>query len=572
MLASYGRRAGIWFAFCAEGVRAFIGRVVTVILLARMVSAISVGDLKAAQEMIIFWLILTIASGVLVSVSELVATRVENEVYADQLEDWYRKLTTKDMAFYRNNHSGYLSAMFRQYLDAQILLSRMIRGDILRTLISLLFPAIVLMIYSITVGLVAMTLVVVQAVYMVWSSKKANKYREMSHEVYREISAEVADDLTNIVAFKSAGKEKEATVRMKQLRKKETHAFWLRRKTAVLLDFPRNIITSCLIGAAFWLALGTASDTAQMISLLVLTITYMFQILRNVSDLPDIIYRHDDLVTKIEPTMYILEDDHETIKDAPRLLDFKPSKGAIEFENVTFEYRDNEINETVFKDFSLAIEGGKKIGIVGLSGAGKSTLASLIMRFDEVTSGRILIDGVDIREVPQSILRQNIAYVPQEPILFHRSIRDNIAYHNGEATDQDIIKAAKAAHAHEFIEKLAQGYDTIVGERGVKLSGGQKQRIVIARAVLKHAPILLFDEATSALDSESEHIIQEALPDIIGNHTAIIIAHRLSTLSDADRIIVLHNGAIIEDGTHRSLLVKKGKYYDLWHRQHTTNT
>lgn len=189
------------------------------------------------------------------------------------------------------------------------------------------------------------------------------------------------------------------------------------------------------------------------------------------------------------------------------------------------------------------------------------------MRFDEVVEGSIKINGIDIRDVAQSDLRRNIAYVSQEPVLFHRTVRENIAYHRQDATDEQVKNAAKAAHADEFISELPKGYDTIVGERGVKLSGGQKQRVVIARAVLKNAPIILFDEATSALDSRSEYIIQRALPEIIGKHTAIIIAHRLSTVAQLDRIIVIHDGKISEQGTHNQLLANKDTYYSLWQRQ-----
>ena len=213
------------------------------------------------------------------------------------------------------------------------------------------------------------------------------------------------------------------------------------------------------------------------------------------------------------------------------------------------------------------IKGGEQVGIVGLSGAGKSTLASLLLRFDEIDGGSIKIDNIDIRDVRQNQLRQKIAYVPQEPLLFHRSIKENIAYYNCDIEDAEIICAAKAAHAHEFIEKLPDGYDTIVGERGVKLSGGQKQRVAIARAILKKTPIMIFDEATSALDSESEQIIQRALPEIIGKQTAIVVAHRLSTVAGLDRIIVMHEGKIVESGTHEELLALNGRYNSLWQKQ-----
>jgi ATP-binding cassette subfamily B protein len=293
----------------------------------------------------------------------------------------------------------------------------------------------------------------------------------------------------------------------------------------------------------------------------------MFQILRNLDDLPDLIFRHDDLITKIHPTLEILKDTSESVKDPQNPLPFNPKQGAISIKNLNFAYQENKSNTTVFKDFNLEIAGGEKVGIVGLSGAGKSTLASLLMRFDDIQSGEILIDGINIRDVKQSKLREKISYVPQEPLLFHRSVRDNIAYHDNKSTDKEVVKATKAAHAHDFIKLLPDKYSTIVGERGVKLSGGQKQRVVIARAVLKKAPIIIFDEATSALDSESENIIQKSLPEILGNHTSVVIAHRLSTVAGLDRIIVIQDGKIIEQGTHNQLLKNNGQYRALWNRQ-----
>lgn len=391
-------------------------------------------------------------------------------------------------------------------------------------------------------------------------------HRKASSEIYRKIGGEVADDLANIVAYKSAGKEKSAMARISALRVQEMAAFWLRRKSAATLDLPRNIVMAAVISLAFLAALNTSDTGPQAVALMVLTLTYMFQIMRNVGDLPDLLYRYDEFASKLEPTLEVLGNKYETIGDEPGAPSFKPKEATIDINNISFRYSDNA-NKYIFKDLDLHIGAGEKIGIVGLSGAGKSTLASLLMRFDDVTSGEILIGNIDIRTVTQSSLRQKIAYVPQEPILFHRSIKENIAYHNSQATQAQIVQAAKAAHAHEFIKELPNGYDTIVGERGVKLSGGQKQRVVIARAVLKNAPVILFDEATSALDSHSEEIIQQALPSIIGQHTAIIIAHRLSTVAGLDRIIVMHNGKIEEQGNHDALLKQKGRYYKLWQKQ-----
>lgn len=239
------------------------------------------------------------------------------------------------------------------------------------------------------------------------------------------------------------------------------------------------------------------------------------------------------------------------------------SEASIEWKEVKFNFGDNG----VFKDFNLTIPAGQRLGLVGQSGAGKTTFVSLLLRQHELGAGSIEIGGQDISQVTQDSLRQAIAVVPQEPALFHRTIRENILYGNPNATEEMVIEVAKKAQAHDFIMELPEGYDTLVGERGVKLSGGQKQRVAIARAMLKDAPILVLDEATSALDSESEVAIQQALEALMEGRTVIAIAHRLSTLRRMDRIIVMEQGRIIEDGTHESLSHNNGVYERLWNHQ-----
>lgn len=251
------------------------------------------------------------------------------------------------------------------------------------------------------------------------------------------------------------------------------------------------------------------------------------------------------------------------IVDTPDAKTLVVSEGRIELSNVSFEYDKNR----VFDQFNLHIKPGERVGLVGPSGAGKTTFVSLLLRQYDLTSGAILIDGSDIRSVTQESLRAAIAVVPQEPMLFHRTIKENIAYGNPNAVDDDIMEAAKRAQAHEFITALSLGYDTLVGERGVKLSGGQKQRVAIARAMLKNAPILVLDEATSALDSESEVEIQKALHVLMAGKTVVAIAHRLSTLREMDRILVLEGGKIVEDGPHEVLKDAGGTYSRLWNHQ-----
>ena len=251
----------------------------------------------------------------------------------------------------------------------------------------------------------------------------------------------------------------------------------------------------------------------------------------------------------------------EDKQDAATLI---VSKGQITFEGVKFHYKGTE---PPFQNKSVTIEAGQKVGLVGYSGGGKSTFVNLILRLYDVTDGRILIDNQDIRDVTQDSLRSQIAMIPQDPSLFHRTLMENIRYGRVAATNAEGIAAAKKAHAHEFISKLPQGYESLVGERGVKLSGGQRQRIAIARAILKNAPILILDEATSQLDSVTERDIQESLWQLMQDKTTIVIAHRLSTLLHMDRIIVFDQGKIVEDGTHTELLSKRGLYKTLWDAQ-----
>jgi ATP-binding cassette subfamily B protein len=266
---------------------------------------------------------------------------------------------------------------------------------------------------------------------------------------------------------------------------------------------------------------------------------------------------------QVSDALGILSQPHDLVD----IFEAKPiriSQGKIEFKKVFFQYPKGQ---QIFEDLNLKIPAGQKVGLVGFSGSGKSTFVNMILRFYDLTSGQILIDGQNIAEVTQESLRSEISMIPQDPSLFHRSLKENISYGKLGATDQEIISAAKLAHCDEFIDVLPEKYDALVGERGVKLSGGQRQRIAIARAILKNAPILILDEATSALDSVTEHLIQDSLKNLMENRTTLVVAHRLSTLSHMDRILVFEKGKLVEDGTPQELLLKRGHFFELWQMQ-----
>jgi ATP-binding cassette subfamily B protein len=257
----------------------------------------------------------------------------------------------------------------------------------------------------------------------------------------------------------------------------------------------------------------------------------------------------------------ILLTPHEVV-DRPNAGKLKVTGGRIEFQDVTFGYHNKQ---KIFQDFNLSIHPGERVALIGPSGGGKTTVIKLLFRFFDLQGGGIAIDGQKIASVSQESLRANLALVPQDPILFHRSLYDNIAYGDPNASEGEIIKAAKLAHCHEFIMKFPDQYQTFVGERGVKLSGGERQRVAIARAILKNAPILVLDEATSSLDSESELLIQDALRNLMKDRTTIVIAHRLSTIMQMDRIVVIEKGKITEEGKHGELLkAEQGTYQKLW--------
>jgi ATP-binding cassette subfamily B protein len=309
--------------------------------------------------------------------------------------------------------------------------------------------------------------------------------------------------------------------------------------------------------ATIWVNRGISVGSFAMVASL------MLMVINDVRNLSRRFLEFFEYIGNITDGVGIIIRPHE-ITDAPDATELQVTRGEIRFEDVDFAYGEGI---DVFRGLNLTIRAGEKVGLVGFSGSGKSTFVNLVLRLYDIQRGRILIDGQDIREVTQNSLRNAVSMIAQEPMLFHRSLRENVRYGSLEASDEDVRDAARRAHAHEFIETLPQGYGALVGERGVRLSGGQRQRIAIARAVLKNAPIVIMDEATSSLDSVTERHIQESIESLMRDRTSIVIAHRLSTIAHLDRIVVFHGGHVVEGGTHAELLARNGHYARMWSMQ-----
>lgn len=425
---------------------------------------------------------------------------------------------------------------------------------------------LVAFVFMLTVNVqVAGIFIVLVGIMIVMNFKLSPRKRVLSRkhaESRSKLVGRTADLLTNISAARQyVGLEEE----LSGLKKLTTGRLEAHQRTWRYSEKTRLINALVLFAATssmFYILVNSWQAGEATTGELVLILTLVSQVAYNLTTIGKIFDSFSQAFGEMEEGLGDIFVDHEIV-DSPGAKRLQVSEGQINFKDTTFSYQ----KETIFDHLNLYIKSGERVGLVGPSGAGKSTLVSLLLRQHDIDDGAITIDGQNIAEVTQDSLRQNIALVPQEPLLFHRTIRENIMYGKPDASDEEMIEAAERAQAHEFIKTLPDQYDTLVGERGVKLSGGQKQRVAIARAMLKEAPILVLDEATSALDSESEVAIQKALETLMEGKTVIAVAHRLSTLRRMDRILVIDNGQIVEDGTHDDLAASGGLYARLWEHQ-----
>jgi ATP-binding cassette subfamily B protein len=492
------------------------------------------------------------------------AWTMEIGAHRDLYRHIFRHLSEQSLGFHANRFGGSLVSQTSKLTGALERFWDTVIFQLMPVITSIFAAIIILSFFFWQYAAFLAVMSVIFVLFVFYTSRFMAVLNKNEAQANTAMNGRLADMITNVMAVKAHGHEEREDKKAYELaskwhhRSKQSMAGFLKASTGYSSMI--TVINVVALVAAIW----ASEHHLISIATVYLAVTYTFTVARQLWEMNSIMRNYNRIMGDAHDMAEILEIQPSVTNSGN--TDLSASKGKIEFKNATFTH-DGAKDETLFHNFSLSIQAGEKIGLVGHSGSGKTTLTRLLLRFSDLNNGSIEIDGQDISHVTQASLRKSIAYVPQEPLLFHRSLRENIAYGKPDATDEEIQTAAKKAHAVEFINKLPEGLDTMVGERGVKLSGGQRQRIAIARAILKDAPILVLDEATSALDSESEKLIQASLSDLMKNRTAIVIAHRLSTIQKMDRILVLEDGAIIEDGTHHELLKKKGIYAGLWSHQ-----
>lgn len=475
----------------------------------------------------------------------------------------FKAVINQSMTFHSEKFSGSLISAANKLPRAFINFKSNFVWDFYPLILTTIYSIVVAALICVPFAAILAAFTIIYTAVAVTTYYKTRKVDENLANAENKQTGQLADAITNEMSVKSYARENLENTRFAIATKHTRKATFNVAKVSMWRNLSMNIVN--MINFAGLLILIVMSH--NWFGLSVANMVFLYSL-------------SNSLLSKVWTINHILRSINRSFGDAkeiveildlPLIIDDKTDKplkitqAEICFNHIAFKHHDQKTE--LFKDFCLTIPSGKSIGLVGVSGSGKTTLTKLLLRFDDVTSGSIAIDGQDIKDVTQKSLRENIAYVPQESSLFHRSVFENIAYGKIDATKEEVIRAAKLANADEFINELPNKYETLVGERGIKLSGGQRQRIAIARAILKDAPILVLDEATSALDSESEGLIQEALKNLMRGRTAIVVAHRLSTIAGLDEIVVLKNGRIVERGTHHELLKSNKEYAKLWSKQ-----
>ncbi len=550
-----------------QAVAVFVSTTISPIFVSGLLSGISKGTSTLNNSIgLLIGYVATLFIGEVILFRAVIALNyiAESKMQASIDLRTFKHLTDKSVSFHSNKMSGGLVSNFNKLI-----------GSIEGFWDNLVWNIIPIFITIISVGVAlsfiywqyAIALVLLSIVIIFIIIKTQAKIAPISKEIAERSSARtayLADVIGNISAVKSYAREEKELQHFKKVVEDWRLMQMREMKSIVLITGSFSIMMVITNICAFIAAMFAMQNHFANVGSIYLVVVYTMNVSNQVWKVAGSTRSYLRIVGDAGPMIKMLDEEIE-VKDASHPIPVKIHKGKIEFKNISFQHE--QAKDALFNNFSLTIKSGERIGLIGKSGSGKTSLTRILLRFSDIDSGEILIDGQNIVKIKQSDLRNSIAYVPQEPVLFHRSLRENIAYGNPDATDEEVREAARQANALDFIDVLKDGFDTIVGERGVKLSGGQRQRIAIARAIIKNAPVFVLDEATSALDSENEKLIQDALSKLMKNRTSIVIAHRLSTISKLDRIVVLDAGKIVEQGTHQELISKNGIYTKLWSHQ-----
>lgn len=465
--------------------------------------------------------------------------------------------------FFQNNFAGTIASNIRTIADNIYEMISNIAPIVARQVMQIFIALIFMFFVNPLFCLAFFIWVVVFLTVTLLFSKKVMMLSDALANRQAFLSGKITDSVSNVSQVRLFAREHFEVRYLNKFLKEVAKRFRAKEWFALKLSVVQSLSITLLIATLLYFLITLRMQNKVTIGDFAFILGLALYVTEGVWYLTEHILRWNDLYGRANHSFNMIMVPHD-ITDIPRAAHLQVSQGNIEFQEVSFQYKNQE---NVFENKSVIIPGGQKVGLVGFSGSGKTTFVNLIVRLFDVYSGAIKIDGQNIAQVTQSSLREHIGFIPQDPLLFHRSLMENIRYGNLDATDEEIIEAAKKAHAHEFIMQTPMGYRSLVGERGIKLSGGQRQRISIARAILKNAPILILDEATSALDSVTESYIQESLATLMEGKTVIVVAHRLSTLLEMDRILVFDQGKIVEEGTHQSLISAQGMYSTLWNSQ-----
>ena len=505
--------------------------------------------------------VLRFSTSLFTELREIVFARVTQQAVRQIALQVFRHLHALSLRFHLERQTGGLTRDIERGTRSIGSLISYTLYSIVPTLIEIsLVIGILLVQYDAIFALITLATLSIYIVFTVRVTNWRTALRRRANELDSAASARAIDSLLNFETVKYFNNEDFEARRYDEQLQKWTSAQVTNQYSLSALNIGQAAIIAVGVTAMMWQAASRVASGEMSIGDIVLVNAFLIQLYIPLNFL-GVIYRElRQALTDIE-RMFGLMHEHREIADAPDAMTLPPGPATVRFEQVSFAY---DPKRQILHGVDLEIPAGRTLAVVGHSGSGKSTLARLLYRFYDVSSGAILVNRADIREVKQQSLRAAIGIVPQDTVLFNDTIRYNIRYGRPEASDAEVEEAARAAHIHDFVISLPAGYDTPVGERGLKLSGGERQRVAIARALLKNPRILIFDEATSALDSKAEKAIQAELDRISQGRTALVIAHRLSTVMDADRILVMQQGRIIERGTHRELLAAEGEYARMW--------